>query len=376
MQLFRIIGRPINSLNCLASSTHSSGSTTKNYNNEFVTAFEDPYRWKKNLALAVNKEESIEQGTLIPRIDLRHIGSASLLGRQEHNEDRLLIYQLSPELLLLGMFDGHGGVAAAEFARSFLPECLRFQVAELQTAVLKRNTSLRNIPIADLEKALISVFFKVNNLMARHFYYYGKTRDRHWSGTTATVVILRYSHQLVVAHVGDSRALISKSGGIEALTVDHSPGDIDVSTYGELRMTETDRILDCGGAVVANSLGVLVVNGRLGMTRSLGDSELKPFGVIARPCVTSKKINHSSTSFLVMVSDGVTHVMSDEEIFTLVTSCRTPAEAARQLVENALLYGSEDNASAIVVPFGSWGKFSDPDGGQTVSFQPLHIAYG
>lgn len=44
-----------------------------------------------------------------------------------------------------------------------------------------------------------------------------------------------------------------------------------------------DRIRKCGGFVAWNSLGQPHVNGRLAMTRSIGDLDLKNSGVIAQP---------------------------------------------------------------------------------------------
>lgn len=44
-----------------------------------------------------------------------------------------------------------------------------------------------------------------------------------------------------------------------------------------------DRIRKCGGFVAWNSLGQPHVNGRLAMTRSIGDLDLKSSGVIAQP---------------------------------------------------------------------------------------------
>lgn len=42
------------------------------------------------------------------------------------------------------------------------------------------------------------------------------------SGTTATVCLLRNSVELVVAHVGDSRALLCRNGLAQKLTFDHT----------------------------------------------------------------------------------------------------------------------------------------------------------
>ena len=42
-----------------------------------------------------------------------------------------------------------------------------------------------------------------------------------------------------------------------------------------------------GGTIIFNSVGKPRVNGRLDMTRSIGDVEMKPFGVIAEPHIRS-----------------------------------------------------------------------------------------
>lgn len=45
------------------------------------------------------------------------------------------------------------------------------------------------------------------------------------SGTTATVCLLRNSVELVVGHVGDSRAILCRNGKAQRLTTDHT-GDL------------------------------------------------------------------------------------------------------------------------------------------------------
>lgn len=46
-----------------------------------------------------------------------------------------------------------------------------------------------------------------------------------------------------------------------------------------------------GGSIIANSHGTGLVNGRLAMTRSIGDLDLKPYGVIALPYTRSLEVN-------------------------------------------------------------------------------------
>ena len=46
----------------------------------------------------------------------------------------------------------------------------------------------------------------------------------------------------------------------------------------------------------------------------LGDLDLKSYGVTAEPSLVRSNIKHYKDSALVMVTDGITFVMSNEEI--------------------------------------------------------------
>ncbi len=70
----------------------------------------------------------------------------------------------------------------------------------------------------DLQIILENSFIEVNNSFARYIL----VEDTTSSGTTATVCLLRNSIELVVAHVGDSRALLCRNGEMSRLTTDHN----------------------------------------------------------------------------------------------------------------------------------------------------------
>nr|KAF6502028.1 protein phosphatase, Mg2+/Mn2+ dependent 1K [Molossus molossus] len=171
------------------------------------------------------------------------------------------------------------------------------------------------------------------------------------SGTTATVALLRDGIELVVASVGDSRAILCRKGKSIKLTTDHTPE----------RKDEKERIKKCGGFIAWNSLGQPHVNGRLAMTRSLGDLDLKSSGVIAEPETKRIKLHHASDSFLVLTTDGINFMVNSQEICDFVNQCHDPSEAAHAVTEQAIQYGAEDNSTIIVVPFGAWGKYKNSE---------------
>jgi protein phosphatase 1K len=94
------------------------------------------------------------------------------------------------------------------------------------------------------------------------------------------------------------------------------------------------------------------------MSRSLGDLDLKKFGVVAIPDTRMVKVKHGIDSFLVLTSDGVCSVLSDQEICDTVSSCSDPWTAAKALNDQAAAFNSSDNTTSIVVPLGSWGSTS------------------
>ena len=100
------------------------------------------------------------------------------------------------------------------------------------------------------------------------------------TGTTATVCLLRDNIELVVGHVGDTRAILCREGEAIRLSHDHHPDDAK----------EAKRIKSIGGHITENSLGVMHVNGRLNMTRSIGDFDLKHYGVTASPFMRSIEV--------------------------------------------------------------------------------------
>ena len=64
-----------------------------------------------------------------------------------------------------------------------------------------------------------------------------------------------------MAHVGDSRVILCRKDEQILLTTDDDPDTLN----------EQERIRSRGETVTSNSLGVFVVNGRVGITRNLSD---------------------------------------------------------------------------------------------------------
>nr|XP_033796440.1 protein phosphatase 1K, mitochondrial-like [Geotrypetes seraphini] len=260
----------------------------------------------------------------------KDIGCATETGRRKQNEDRYSVAKLSDDTLYFAIFDGHGGAAAAEFCARYFGHIIK--------QLLTRDS--------DLESALMKSFLQIDEIFSESVYSLGEIPS---AGTTATVALLQNDSELLVASVGDSRAILCTEGRAEPLTDDHTPR----------RRDERERIEQSGGFIEWNRVNEPYVNGKLAMTRSIGDVQMKSFGVTAQPEMRRVKLHHSKDSFLVLTTDGVSGAMENQEICDNVKRSQDPTEAATLLIDQALQYGSEDNVTTMVVPFGAWGKYKN-----------------
>ena len=167
--------------------------------------------------------------------------------------------------------------------------------------------------------------------------------DSDGCGSTACVAVVRKegaNNILYVANVGDTRAVLSKSGTAERLSIDDKCDNPE----------ENSRVKSGGGIILDNRLG-----GVLAVTRAFGDHALTRVGLIATPHVIKYTIKPFD-KYLVLASDGVWDELSDQDAIDLCHDDLTTKRIAQSIVRTALQRGSKDNISVIVVRFnGSTG---------------------
>ncbi|KAJ0694912.1 putative protein-serine/threonine phosphatase [Helianthus annuus] len=144
-------------------------------------------------------------------------------------------------------------------------------------------------------------------------------------------------NELVVANVGDSRAVLCQDGVAKQLSVDHKPNN------------ERKVIEERGGFVTEFAGDCPRVDGCLAMSRAFGDKRLKEH-ISSEPDVWVGDVDDES-EFLILASDGVWKVMSNEEAVDCVKGVEDPRAAAKQLIKEALAKKSRDDISCIVVRF-------------------------
>eukprot|EP01018_Ginkgo_biloba_P009993 Gb_08517 [translate_table: standard] len=156
-------------------------------------------------------------------------------------------------------------------------------------------------------------------------------------GSTAVTAILIDGKQLLVANVGDSRAVLCRGGTASQLSVDHEPRN------------ERRRIESKGGFVTILPGDVPRVDGQLAVARAFGDKSLKAH-LSSEPDVIEENID-STAEFIILASDGLWKVMKNQEAVELVRNIKEPVVAATRLTDEALSRKSKDDISCIVVRF-------------------------
>uniref|UniRef100_A0A0E0CFN2 protein-serine/threonine phosphatase n=1 Tax=Oryza meridionalis TaxID=40149 RepID=A0A0E0CFN2_9ORYZ len=216
---------------------------------------------------------------------------------------------------LFGVFDGHGGARAAEYVKQ-----------HLFSNLIKHPKFISDIKsaIAETYNHTDSEFLKAES---------SHTRD---AGSTASTAIL-VGDRLLVANVGDSRAVVCRGGDAIAVSRDHKPDQSD----------ERQRIEDAGGFVMW--AGTWRVGGVLAVSRAFGDKLLKQY-VVADPEIKEEVVD-SSLEFLILASDGLWDVVSNKEAVDMVRPIQDPEQAAKRLLQEAYQRGSADNITVVIVRF-------------------------
>lgn len=153
---------------------------------------------------------------------------------------------------------------------------------------------------------------------------------------------------IVVAHVGDTRILLcdTATGAAKPLTTNHHPST----------PLESTRLRRYAATFATDSFGEERMLG-LANTRAFGDMRSKRIGVSAEPEITRVEVSPAEYSFLVLVSDGVSGTLDDQEIVDVVKEAKTPEQGARDVVSFATEVSSEgDNATCLVVRLGGWER--------------------
>jgi protein phosphatase PTC6 len=98
----------------------------------------------------------------------------------------------------------------------------------------------------------------------------------------------------------------------------------------------------------------------LANSRAFGDMRSKRIGVSAEPEMTRVDMGPAQYSFLVLMSDGVSGTLSDQEVVDVIKEAKTPVEGAKKVVDYATEVSLDgDNATCQVIRLGGWERRSE-----------------
>ncbi|KAL1362978.1 hypothetical protein AAHE18_03G118600 [Arachis hypogaea] len=276
-------------------------------------------------------------------------------GRKGINQDAMIVWEdfMSEDMTFCGVFDGHGphGHLVARKVRDALPLKL---LSFLHSSESKRNGSGKACFKGNVKpdngdsqsQKDLSAEDKLNSTWREAFMKAYKSMDKELrshpnldcfcSGSTA-VTIVKQGSNLFMGYIGDSRAVMGSKDSNDSmvaiqLTIDLKP-DLP---------REAERIKRCKGRVFALQDEPEVPRvwlpfddaPGLAMARAFGDFCLKEYGVISIP-EFSHRLLTDKDQFVVLASDGVWDVLSNEEVVEIVSSAPTRSSAARILVDAA-----------------------------------------
>ncbi|KAG2597066.1 probable protein phosphatase 2C 2 [Panicum virgatum] len=282
---------------------------------------------------------SVEPLQFVPSI---RSGSFADIGPRRYMEDEhILIDDLSAHLgplLMLsapsafyGVFDGHGGSDAAAYMKKHAMK-LFFEDAEFPQSSQEDERFAESV-----EDSVRKAFFRADLALA------DDSLINRSSGTTALTALV-LGRRLLVANVGDCRAVLCRKGVAVEMSKDHRP------TYD----AERQRVIESGGYIEDGYL-----NGVLSVTRALGDWDMKLPQGSASPLIAEPEICWTTLTeddeFLIIGCDGIWDVMTSQHaVSTVRKGLRRhddPERCARELAMEAKRLETFDNLTVIVVCF-------------------------
>jgi serine/threonine protein phosphatase PrpC len=235
--------------------------------------------------------------------------------RQSNQDALLLLDDVGCWLVADGMGGHAGGHIASRVAVDTIAHAIQADPARSAETRTKGDDQ-------DRERILSGLIRSANDAVRRH-----AASDPSLSGMGTTLTVLHfYRHPVpaaIVGHVGDSRIYLLRSNQFLQITQDHS-------------LVEEYRRLGRLSAQEALSHPLRHV-----LTRAVGpDPDVLPDTFTHRP--------EPGDRFL-LCTDGLTKMLSDRDLLSIVQQAATLEAACQGLVDRANASGGEDNITVVLV---------------------------
>ncbi len=251
--------------------------------------------------MAVDADQ--EEGTVVSGVWRTDAGKVRAI-----NEDAVYFDEHDEGMILAMVADGMGGHQAGEVASSIAIDVIRHEL---------QKVTARTLP-DEARNCLEAAILKANRAI-----YERAQADPQLTGMGTTIVVALVAYEWGwIAHIGDSRAYAWQSSRLQPITADHSLVN-ELVKSGQLRADEANR---------HPQRNILV--------RALGTDQSVE--------VEFNAYQPHADDLLLLCSDGLTSMLSDEQISQVLQGEGTIQEKADRLLEQALRQGGEDNISLVL----------------------------
>jgi protein phosphatase len=258
-----------------------------------------------------------------------------------NNEDHYLIMRfgrslanlhtnLGPELLApsydltgysLVVADGLGGLAAGEVASRVALTKLVELVVDTPDWVLGLKEKEYS---ATVQARMADRFLKIDESLKEN----AEQNASHAGMSTTLTAVATLGYDLVIGHIGDSRVYLFRDNTLTQLTKDH---------------TMAQELIDAG---ISNGSDSRHRSMRHVLTAALGS-----LGPGRQPEVQQLGLNPYDQ--LLLCTDGLTDMVDNRTIASVLRSSQTADQACQNLVTLALAAGGLDNVTVVLARFGS-----------------------
>ena len=216
--------------------------------------------------------------------------------------------------------DGLGGMAAGEVAS-------RTALTKLVELVVETPDWMLDISkpehLETVQQRMNDRFLRIDETIRAQ-----ADRDATLSGMGTTLTVAaNLGRDLVIGHIGDSRAYLFRDGSLSQLTKDH---------------TLAEAMIEAG---VAGRDEPAARSMRHVLTAALGS-----LGPKSKPDIQRLKV--SPNDQLLLCTDGLTEMVDDQVIASLLRNAGSADKACEDLVTVALAAGGLDNVTVVLARFG------------------------
>lgn len=226
--------------------------------------------------------------------------------RRRNNEDSFCVRE---ELGLFLVADGMGGHVGGEIAS-------RLVAAEIEQVIA---AGAQDDGVASPDGRLQAAFAEANRKLAARI----AADDALRGMATTAVALLADGASCAIAHVGDSRAYRHRSGRLFRLTNDHS--------------------------WVEEQIRAGMLTPEAGRQHPWRHIVTRAFTGGAHVGTETAALSFEAGDRVLLCSDGLTTVVSDDGIADMLREDRSPADVCRALVDQANRGGGPDNVTVVLV---------------------------